>query len=135
MPSKALKRKVTPVNAGTIKGSTPPDHDLTDCSPEWLRDRVFDALNGLSEEERASVRDRILSDLRKAGVNIMSGLMTLGIPARMPDELSPSDIAKLVRYVRINMPGPIKALSGTLTELIASGAEKAEVVKPVSKAA
>jgi hypothetical protein len=135
MPRKALKRKTTPVTADTNKRSTPPCHDLADCSPEWLRDRVFQALNRLSADERASVRDRILSDLRKVGVNIMSGLLTLGIPASMPDELSPSDIAKLVRYVRINAPGAIKALGGTLTELIAPEAENAGGINPASKAA
>ena len=135
MPSKALKRKATPVTAGMIEGSTPPDYDLANCSPEWLRDRAFNALNGLSEEERVNVRDRVLSDLRKAGVNIMSALVTLGIPARMPDELSSSDIAKLVRYVRINTPGAMKVLSETLAELIPPEAEKAGGVKPVSEAA
>jgi hypothetical protein len=135
MPSKALKRKATPVTADTIERSTPPDYDLADCSPEWLRDRVFNALNRLSTHEHQRVRDRILSDLRKAGVNIMSGLVMLGIPASMPDELSSSDIAKLVRYVRINMPGAMKVVSGTLAELIAPEAEKPGGVKPVRKAA
>ncbi len=135
MPSKALKRKTALVTAGTIKRSTPPDPDLADCNPEWLRDRVFNALSRLSADKRESMRDRILSDLRKAGVNIASGLVKLGIPARTPDELSPSDIAKLVRYVRINTPGAMNVLDGTLTELIAPEAEKAGGVKPVSKAA
>ena len=135
MPSKALKRKATPVTAGMIERSTPPDHDLANCSPEWLRDRAFNALNRLSTDEQRRVRDRILSDLRKAGVNIMSALVTLGIPARMPDELSSSDIAKLVRYVRINTPGAMKVLGETLTECIAGETVIAGRVKPLKEAA
>ena len=135
MPSKALKRKATPVTAGMIERSTPLDHDLTDCSPERLRERVFKALNRLSTDEQRRVRERVLSDLRKAGVNIMSALVTLGIPARTPDELSSSDIAKLVRYVRINTPGVMKVLGETLTELIAGETVKAGRVKPLKEAA
>jgi hypothetical protein len=135
MPGKALRRKTTPSSTGMATQPARPDESLSGSSPEWLRDRVFNALNRISTDERASVRDRILSDLRNAGVNIMSSLVALGIPARTPDELSSNDIAKLVRYVRINTPGAMNVLGGTLTELIAPGAEKPGGVKPVSKAA
>ena len=135
MRGKVLRRKTTPSSAGTAKQPARPDQCLSGSSPEWLRDRVFKALNKLPTQERASVRDKILLDLRKVGVNISSGLMKLGIPAKTPDDLSPSDIAKLVRYVRINSPEAIKAISGTLDELIAPETEKAGGVKPISKAA
>jgi hypothetical protein len=135
MPGKVLRRKTTPSSTGTAKQHARPDQCLSGSSPEWLRDKVFNALNKLSTDKRDSVRDRILSDLRNAGVNIMSSLVALGIPARTPDELSSNDIAKLVRYVRINTPGAMNVLGGTLTELIAPNVEKTGGVKPVSKAA
>ena len=135
MPGKVLRRKTTPSSTGTDEQSARLDQCLSRSSPEWLRDRVFNAMSRLSADERASLRDTILSDLRKVGVNIMSGLVALGIPAKTPDELSPSDIAKLIRYVRINTPEAIKAIGGTLAELIGPEAEKAGGVRPVSKAA
>lgn len=135
MSGKVLRRKTTPSSTATAKQRAQPDECLSGSSPDWLRDRVFNALKRISTDERASVRDSILSDLRNAGVNIMSSLVVLGIPARTPDELSPSDMAKLVRYVRINMPEALKVLGGTLTKLIASEGEEAGAVKPVRKAA
>lgn len=135
MPGKVLRRKTTPSSTGTDKQPARPDQCLSGSSPEWLRDRVFKALNKLSTQERASVRDTILLDLRKVGVNISSGLVKLGIPAKTPDDLSPSDIAKLVRYVRINTPEALMALSESLGELISPEAEKAGGEKPVTKAA
>ena len=135
MPAKARKRKVTSVTSGTIKQTTRLGPDLANCSPEWLRDRVLAALKRLSREERESLRDRVLSDLKKAGVNIASGLFKLGILAMTPDELTPSDIAKLVRYVRINTPGAMGILGGTLNELIAREHQKPVGVKPLKEAA
>jgi hypothetical protein len=135
MPGKVLRRKTTPSSTGRDNPPARPDESVSGSSPERLRDRVFKALNKLSTEERASVRDRILSDLRKDGVNIRSALVALGIPAVTPDDLSPSDMAKLVRYVRINRPEALKALGGSLGELISPEAEKAGVEKPVTKAA
>jgi hypothetical protein len=135
MPGKALKRKVAPVTAGTNRLSKPPDHDLAGASPEWLRDSVFNALRALSQDECAGARDRILSDMRNAGVNIPSGLLKLGTCARTADELSPGDIAKLVRYVRMNTPEAMKALSGILTDLIAPEDRKAKGIKPLKEAA
>ena len=135
MPGKVLRRKTTPSSAGTAKQPARPDQCFSGSCPEWLRDTVFNALNKLSTEECASLRDTILSDLGKVGVNIRSALVKLGIPAKTPDDLSPSDIAKLVRYVRINSPEAIKAIGGTLDELIAPEAEKAGGVNPVTKAA
>jgi hypothetical protein len=135
MPGKVLKRRVAHITADTIKRSAPPSQDLAGSNPEWLRDRVFNALNALSLDERESIRDKILSGLRNAGVNIPSGLMKLGIPASTPGDLSPSDIAKLVRYVRMNTPEAMRAFRETFAELIALEARISKGAKPLERAA
>lgn len=135
MPAKTLKKKDTPVVAGTAKRSTPLTQDLAGSNPDWLRDRVFKALIRISPDERSRFRDNILSDLRKAGVNIMSGLIKLGIPATTPDDLSPSDVAKLVRYVRMNRPEALMVAGASLTELIAAEVKVAEGRKHLKEAA
>ena len=135
MPGKALKRSVTAVTARTIKGSTQLIQNLASSSPDHLRETLFKALSALPPDECGRARDKILSDLRRAGLNISSGLVKLGILAETPDELSPSDIAKLVRYVRLNRPEAMKYLERTLTDLMALKAQKVEGVKPIGKAA
>ncbi|HWP42401.1 MAG TPA: hypothetical protein VNO14_04150 [Blastocatellia bacterium] len=132
---KVLKGVLTPVKASTAKRPAATHCNLAVASPEWLRERVFSSLRRLPPEERESARDRILADLKRAGVNIGSALLILGIPALTPDELSPSDIAKLVRYVRINTPKAMTVLSRTLGGLIAPEAPEAKAEKPLRRAA
>ncbi|HSB11245.1 MAG TPA: hypothetical protein VLM38_17285 [Blastocatellia bacterium] len=92
--------------------------DPANVEPNALRDAVYTALSLLPEDERARVYDRIVADLEKSGVNLRQHIVVLGIPARTIDELTASDIAKLVRYVRMNEPRALKALVPILDELL-----------------
>ena len=56
--------------------------------------------------------------LECAGVGISGSLFQLGIPVGTADDLTPSDIAKLLRYVRINKLEAIKSAASLLGELI-----------------
>jgi hypothetical protein len=109
--------------------------ELTVSNPEWLRERIFSALSELSYDERNEAQYEILYHLMNAGVSIGLSLFTLGIPAATPDQLSPSDLAKLVRFIRINKPEVIKAIEASLKELIYGQRQKAKRAKPVKKAA
>jgi len=100
------------------------DHPLGPLTlgPDDLRNETQKALSALSEADRESLRDELLTRLREAGVNLASALMLLGIPARTPDDLSPSDMGMLLRYVRINTPEEIKALAKPLARLLSRDA-------------
>ena len=87
--------------------------------PDELRDRVRNALSKLCVEERIAVRDQLLAQLHQAGVHLGNVLFALGIAAEMPSALMPSDVAYLIRYVRINSPDKIRAVAGLLTKLMA----------------
>lgn len=109
--------------------------DLTTIEPDVLRDKVFDAFSTLTENDRALMRDNLLARLERAGVDISGSLFQLGIPVETADDLTSSDIAKLLRYVCINKPEAIKSAASLLGELIVldDGAEKR--VKPYRRAA
>lgn len=117
------------------KQPAPQYADLAVSNPEWLRESLFNSLSSLSYDERSNALDRILSDLRKARVNLGPTLFKLGIPASKPDELSPNDMAKLVRFIRINQPEAMKVIASTITELTSPRDRKAECAKSVGKAA
>ncbi|HET9530337.1 MAG TPA: hypothetical protein VFQ92_08300 [Blastocatellia bacterium] len=135
MPGGVLKRKATPVTGGITRRSTPTVQDLASSSPDRLREMVFNALKALSPDERGRLRDKLLSDLRRAGVNLMSGLVELGIPARASDELSPNDVAKIVRYVRINSPEAVTVVGASLSELMDAGKQAVESEGSLKKVA
>jgi hypothetical protein len=113
----------------------PPAQNLAGSDPDLLRNTVFNALKALPPGERSRLRDKILSDLEAAGVNIISGLVKLGIPARTSDDLSAYDMAKLVRYVRMNRPEAMRVVSASLGELITAGEQAAEGAKSFKRAA
>jgi hypothetical protein len=135
MPGRVLKRKDTTVATGRVKRSMPPAQNLAGSDPDLLRNTVFNALKALPPGERSRLRDKILSDLEAAGVNIISGLVKLGIPARTSDDLSAYDMAKLVRYVRMNRPEAMRVVSAILGELITAGEQAAEGAKSFKRAA
>jgi hypothetical protein len=106
--------------------------DLTRIEPDILRDKVYKALSILPAENQALMHDRMLTGLRNAGVRVGSCLLILGIPAKTADELTPIEMAKLVRYVRLNQPEAIKAVAGTLAELLTSSRKTQETGKKVA---
>lgn len=104
-------------------------------NPEWAGEKAFDSPLELSYDEINRERDKILSTLINAGMNMGLSLFILGIPATKPGKLSPSDIAKLVRFIQITRPEALKLLATTLTKLICTRQQKAEHTKLVKKAA
>ena len=93
-------------------------HDPRALAPDDLRNEVQRTLSMLGEEDRETWCRRLLDGLAKAGVHIGATLFMLGTVVSRLDELTPSDMGKLLRYSRINTPKVIEALAGPLTELL-----------------
>ena len=66
----------------------------------------------------ASWRDHLLSGLRKARVNLVACRFLIGICGDSTDNLAPSGIARLIRYVRLNLPEAMKVVAGRLSKLL-----------------
>jgi hypothetical protein len=81
------------------------------------------------------MRQRLITGLAKAGVHVGSALFMLGIPASSPEDLSQSDMGKLLRYIRFNSPAAIEALAGPLAELLVANEEPAPAHGRIDKAA
>jgi len=90
---------------------------LTSLSPDDLRDAVYQSLAKLRPKQRAEVTQELIHQLRRAHINVASRLFILGIPARTTEELTPSDLAMLLRSVHFSAPAVMKALSATLGRL------------------
>ncbi|HEU4388378.1 MAG TPA: hypothetical protein VFV34_11315 [Blastocatellia bacterium] len=90
--------------------------DLAIIEPDALVDVVRKTLLSLTDEEMASIRSKLISDLRKARLHVGACLFMLGIPAFALDDLTPSDIAQLLRYVRINKPQLLPVIASPFLE-------------------
>ncbi|MBI3650916.1 MAG: hypothetical protein HY231_07680 [Acidobacteria bacterium] len=109
--------------------------DPAQLEPNSLRERIYAALSNLSLEERAAVRDHLIGSLKDLGVNLSMGLLLLGIPARTVDDLTPYDLAKLIRYLRINAPQAITAISSQLANLLVMAPATETSASPLRRAA
>lgn len=92
--------------------------DLATAAPDLLRDAVRQALSVLGKEERLAAQYGLLSALKKAGFNVARHLLLLGVPATKVEELTAPELATVIRYVRINEPRAMAALSPVLSEIL-----------------
>ena len=116
-----LRKNLAPNRARTDSSNPPPQtlsRDPRALAPDDLRNQVQRTLLALCEEDRRVWRRRLLTGLVRAGVHLGTDLFMLGIVASNLDELTPSDVAVLLRYIRINAPAAFEALSGPLSELL-----------------
>ena len=85
---------------------------------DHLRGVVYKALSSLPADERSDVRDKLLSELEKAGLSVCECLFMLGVSAATADELTAPEIAALIRYVRLSELGAMMAVAAPLRELL-----------------
>lgn len=109
--------------------------DPTNLEPDALRESVREALSALTDDELASWRDQLLSGLRKAGMNLEACRFLIGISEDPIDNLTPSGIAHLIRYVRLNLPEAMKVVAGRLGELLTVSFENGTKARQFRRAA
>ena len=109
--------------------------DPTNLEPDALRDSVRKALSALTAEELVSWRDHLLGGLVNAGMNLEACRFLIGISEDSIDNLTPSGIAHLIRYVRLNLPEAMKVVAGRLGELLTVSTESGTKARQFRRAA
>jgi hypothetical protein len=109
--------------------------DPTSLEPDALRDSVREALSALTADELVSWRDHLLGGLMKAGMNLEACRFLIGISEDSIDNLTPSGIAHLIRYVRLNLPEAMKVVAGRLGELLTVSNESGTTARQFRRAA
>jgi hypothetical protein len=130
-----VKRAITRAVTNDIRPFKSPTHDPWTLEPDDLRNQVQRALSTLCEPDHKMFRRRLITGLAKSGVQIGSSLFMLGISAACLDDLTPSDMGKLLRYIRINTPAAIEAIAGPLAELLVVKEEPALTARKIDEAA
>jgi hypothetical protein len=100
-----------------------PVMDASRMGPDELRDAVRDSLLALKFDERAMLVDKLIAGLKKARLNLGAAAMLLGIQGETINDLTPSDVAHLLRYVRINNPAILACVKPQLNELLGKETE------------
>jgi hypothetical protein len=112
-------------------------YDPRTATPSELCDAVRGAMVAVSVEDRIAIKEKLLAALQGSRLNVGSILLLLGIHADTVEELTPSDVGYLVRYIRINCPDVIAALRRPLAELfdLAVRAQRAQRLQESKRAA
>jgi hypothetical protein len=79
-----------------------------------LKAVVRDGLVGMGMSEREAFIGTLETEMRKAGLNMRAYLVPLGIPGRSPEDLTPTEVAHLIRFLKLNVPQAMPAIERAL---------------------
>jgi len=79
-----------------------------------LKELVRDGLVALNAAEREEFIQTLEAEMRRAGFNMRAYLVPLGIPGRTPEDLTPTEVAHMIRFLKLNVPPAMPAIERAL---------------------
>ncbi len=80
-----------------------------------LKELVRDGLVAMNITEREEFIDTLEAELRRSGLNMRAYLIPLGIPGRSPEDLTPTEVAHMMRFLKLNVPQAMPAIERALS--------------------
>ncbi|HKP85427.1 MAG TPA: hypothetical protein VJZ26_04985 [Blastocatellia bacterium] len=82
--------------------------------PTELKSIVRDGLVAMTMADREEFIQALEAEMRRVNLNMRSYLIPLGIPGRSPEDLTPTEVGHLIRFLRINVPQATTAVDRTI---------------------
>ncbi|MEK6324818.1 MAG: hypothetical protein AABN33_24510 [Acidobacteriota bacterium] len=79
-----------------------------------LKAVVRDGLVGMNMTEREEFIGTLEAELRRTGLNMRGYLVPLGIPGRSTEDLTPTEVAHLIRFLKLNVSQAMPAIERAL---------------------
>ena len=79
-----------------------------------LKEIIRDGLVALNVTEREEFIATLEAEMRRAGLNMRAYLIPLGIPGRSPEDLTPTEVAHMMRFLKLNVPQAMQAMERSL---------------------
>lgn len=73
-------------------------------APDELKATVYEGLVAMNMAEREEFIQTLEAEMRSAGLSMRTYLVPLGIPAHSPQDLTPTEVGHLIRFLKINIP-------------------------------
>jgi hypothetical protein len=80
-----------------------------------LKEVVRDGLVAMNATEREEFIGTLEAEMRRAGLNMRAYLIPLGIPGRSPEDLTPTEVAHMIRFLKLNVAKAMPAIERALT--------------------
>ena len=79
-----------------------------------LKEIIRDGLVAMNITEREEFLATLEAEMRRAGLNMRAYLIPLGIPGRSPEDLTPTEVAHMMRFLKLNVPQAMPAMERSL---------------------
>jgi hypothetical protein len=91
-----------------------------------LKEVVRDGLVGMNIAEREEFIGTLEAEMRRSGFNMRAYLIPLGIPGRSPEDLTPTEVAHMIRFLKLNVPQAMSAIERALShyDVFAAGVDR-----------
>jgi len=86
----------------------------TVLDPNDLKSMVRDGLVSMTMADREDFIQALEAEMRRANLNMRAYLIPLGIPGRSPEDLTPTEVGHLIRFLKINVPQAMSAVDRTM---------------------
>ena len=103
----------------SIQENREPGSRFGSLDAEDLKNVVRDELVLMSKTDREVFVEVLEIEMERANFSMRSYLIPLGIPGRTPDELTPTEIGHLVRFLKINVPRAMPAVQRAMARFSA----------------
>lgn len=100
---RTMAKKIQPKNQA-IRSSQ------TQLDPNELKGVIRDGLSNMSMPDREEFIRTLEAEMRKISLNVRAYLIPLGIPGRSPEDLTPSEVGHLIRYLKLTVPQAMPAV-------------------------
>jgi len=80
-----------------------------------LKAAVRDGLVAMNMAEREEFIATLEAELRHSGLNMRGYLVPLGIPGRSTEDLTPTEVAHLIRFLKLNVSQAMPAIERALS--------------------
>ena len=100
---RTMAKKIQTKNEATKRNQTQLD-------PNELKGVIRDGLANMSMPDREEFFRTLEAEMRKISLNVRAYLIPLGIPGRSPEDLTPSEVGHLVRYLKLTVPKAMPAV-------------------------
>src|SRR5215475_9476829 len=104
------------INNKSIPGDQKHESKFALLDPDDLKNVVRNELLSMSSADRELVVETLESEMERANFNMRSYLIPLGVLARTPAELTPTEIGHLVRFLNINVPGAMPVVERAIAQ-------------------
>ena len=83
--------------------------------PDELKNTVREGFGAMDIQERTAFIGELEAEMKRIHLELRAYLVPLGIPGRSPEDLTPTEVGHLVRFLKLNNPQAMHAVERAMS--------------------